>query len=169
MSAFNDWFESQSVGVQSIVLVAIIIILFTAGMLAILLFLEKIVQPLCAKQNRKNQEKNKHPDGFSIREFILFRELFGEVSLFGHRFVFGNHYFGSGFFHCIGILCGRRSAASQGKQQNQRQEQGKAFLQFHSHYLLIHNCVILFLHTKSGKISAFWVTFSIPPEVRQGK
>ena len=57
MSAFNDWFESQSVGVQSIVLVTIIIILFTAGMLAILLFLEKIVQPLCAKQNRKNQEK----------------------------------------------------------------------------------------------------------------
>lgn len=57
MSAFNDWFESQSVGVQSIVLVTIIIILFTAGMLAILLFLEKIVQPLCAKQDKKNQEK----------------------------------------------------------------------------------------------------------------
>ncbi|MBR5513196.1 MAG: hypothetical protein IKV85_04320 [Ruminococcus sp.] len=57
MSAFNDWYESQSIGVQSFVLVAIIIILFTAGMLAILLFLEKIVQPLCAKRDSKNQEK----------------------------------------------------------------------------------------------------------------
>ncbi len=50
MSAFNDWYESQSIGVQSFVLVAIIIILFTAVMLAIL-------HPLSAKQDSKNQEK----------------------------------------------------------------------------------------------------------------
>lgn len=53
ISSFNDWFENQSVGVQSVILVAFIIVSWTA----ITLFFVKLGQIMNNKKQKKHDKK----------------------------------------------------------------------------------------------------------------
>ncbi len=55
ISSFNDWFENQSVGVQSVILVAFIIVSWTA----ITLFFVKLGQIMNNKKQKKHDKKMK--------------------------------------------------------------------------------------------------------------